>query len=402
MIRIENYREIVGEKVISSIFTKMRKLYGKHVLHINSTYTGGGVAEMLSSFVPLMNDVGLDAGWRTVHGNTDFYGITKKFHNALQGQKINFSTMKKELYEQVNRQFSSYTHINDHDFVVIHDPQPLPLIQYYRKRQPWIWRCHIDLSTPNKELWDYLKTFILKFDVVIISSEKYRHKDLTLEHKCIQPAIDPLTHKNKPISDSIIAQQLKKFNIPTDKPIMCQISRFDKWKDPMGVVEVYEKVREKVDCRLVLCGNMASDDPEGITIFEKIKKRTQKLIDRRDVILLTIESNILVNALQRSADVIIQKSLREGFGLTVTEALWKERPVVASNVGGIPLQIRDGIDGYLLDPTDNDGFADRIVECLKNQKHRHDLGLQGKERVREKFLVTRILADYLDLFSELS
>lgn len=401
MFRIDDYRGIVDETVISSIFSRMRRLYGKHVLHINSTYTGGGVAEMLMSYVPLMNDIGLDAGWRTLHGSTDFYGITKKFHNALQGQKINFSDMKKQLYEQVNQRFSVYTHINEHDYVVIHDPQPLPLIHNYRKRQPWIWRCHIDLSAPNKELWEYLKKYILKFDVVILSSEKYRHRDLTLDTKIIQPAIDPLTHKNKPIDQQTIAKQLKKFGIPTDKPFITQISRFDKWKDPMGVVDVYEKVREKVDCRLVMCGNMATDDPEGLVIFEKIKKRTQKLIERGDVILLTVESNILVNALQRSAAVVIQKSIREGFGLTVTEAMWKGKPVVASNVGGIPLQIRDGENGCLLEPQDNDGFADRVVECLKHPSYGAELGQRGREIVREKFLVTRILMDYLDLFNEL-
>ena len=401
MVRLEDYREIVGEKVITEVFTKMRKLYGKHVLHINSTYSGGGVAEMLSSFVPLMNDVGLDAGWRTVHGNVDFYGITKKFHNALQGQEINFSDMKKHLFEQVNQQFSTYTHINTHDFVVIHDPQPLPLVQYYRKRQPWIWRCHIDLSAPNKELWDYLKKFILKFDIVIVSSEKYKSKDLPIEYKIIRPAIDPLTHKNKPISESDIAKQLKKYGVPTDKPFITQISRFDKWKDPMGVVEVFEKVKQKVDCRLVMCGNMASDDPEGLMIFDKIKKRGKSLIDSNDLILLTVESNILVNALQRSAAVVIQKSLREGFGLTVTEALWKERPVIASNVGGIPLQLEDGVNGFLLEPDDIDGYAERTIEILKNPSLAEKLGKKGKETVREKFLVTRILMDYLDLLNSL-
>jgi len=401
MVRIDDYRDIVGERVITSIFNKMRRLYGKHILHINSTYIGGGVAEMLSSFVPLMNDIGLDAGWRTVHGNIDFYGITKKFHNALQGEKINFSEMKKRLYEQVNETFSSYTHINDHDFVVIHDPQPLPLIQFYRKRQPWIWRCHIDLSSPNREIWEYLKKFIVKFDVVIVSSEKYKSKDLAVEYKLIQPAIDPLTHKNKEITDAVVSKQLKKYGVPTDKPFITQISRFDKWKDPLGVVDVFERVRKKVDCRLVLCGNMATDDPEGIMIFNRINKRAKKLIENGDIILLTVESSILVNVLQRSAAVVIQKSLREGFGLTVTEALWKKKPVVASNIGGIPLQIRDGVNGFLLEPNDNEGFAERIVECLKNPSLGKEIGERGRETVREKFLITRILLDYLDLLNGL-
>ncbi|MFC1694196.1 glycosyltransferase, partial [Candidatus Latescibacterota bacterium] len=361
MIRLEDYREIVGDNVIGSICKKMRSLYGKHLLNINSTYIGGGVAEILASMIPLMNDIGLEAGWRTVHGNMDFYGITKKFHNALQGEKINFSQMKRDLYVQVNRQFSSYTHINTHDFVVIHDPQPLPLIQFYKKRQPWIWRCHIDLSTPNIDVWNYLKQYILKYDIVIVSSEKYKSKNLPLEYRIIQPAIDPLTHKNKPISDDVISKYLNKNNVPTDKPFITQISRFDKWKDPLGVVEIFKKVRDKYDCRLVLCGNMATDDPEGFDIFEKIKHSAKSLIENNDVILITLENNILVNALQSRASVIIQKSLREGFGLTVTEGMWKERPVVASDVGGISLQIQDGVNGYLLDPDDCDGFADRII-----------------------------------------
>lgn len=400
MIKLENYREIIGDKTFSSVFTKMRNLYGKHMLHLNSTYIGGGVAEILSSLVPLMNDVGLDAGWRTIHGNIDFYGITKKFHNALQGQEINFSQIKKDLYVDVNRQFSTYTHISGHDFVLVHDPQPLPLIQFYRKKQPWVWRCHIDLSTPNKELWDYLKEFILKYDMVIVSSEKYKSKDLPVEYRIIEPSIDPFTHKNKPIPDSLIAETLKKNGVPTDKPLMTQISRFDKWKDPKGVVEVFKIVKEKIDCRLVLCGNMATDDPEGLEIFEDIRKQTKKHIDNRDVILLTVENNILVNALQRKPDVIIQKSLREGFGLTVTEGLWKERPVVASNVGGIPLQIKSGENGFLCEPDDVKDFADKTLEILKNPGLAKELGRKGHETVKEKFLITRSLMDYLNLLNE--
>ncbi len=259
-----------------------------------------------------------------------------------------------------------------------------------------------DLSAPDKEVWDYLRQFILKYDMVIVSSEKYMSSDLPMDYKIIQPAIDPLTHKNKVISDSDIAKFLKKYDIPTDKPLVTQISRFDKWKDPLGVVEVFKRVKEKVDCRLVLCGNMATDDPEGLEIFEKIKQKTKQEIGNNDVILVTVENNMLVNALQRSSAVIIQKSLREGFGLTVTEALWKERPVIASDVGGISLQIQDGENGYLLDPCDTEGFAERTVECLKYPSLAEELGKKGKETVREKFLITRILTDYLDLFNELS
>lgn len=402
MINLEDYRDIVGDEIIYSIYRKMRKLYDKHILHINSTFIGGGVAEILSSLVPLMNYVGIDAGWRTLHGTIDFYGITKKIHNALQGDKINFSDMKKHLYVQRNEQFSTYTHIDTHDFVIIHDPQPLPLIQFFKKSQPWIWRCHIDLSSPNKEVWDYLKKFILKYDLVIFSTEKYKSPDLPLQYKIIPPAIDPLNHKNKTIPDSVIYKHLKKFGVPEDKPFITQISRFDKWKDPLGVIDIFKRVKEKVDCRLVMCGNMATDDPEGFEIFEKINKKAQRFIENNDIILITTENDILVNALQRKSAVIIQKSLREGFGLTVTEALWKETPVVASNVGGIPLQIQDEENGFLVEPDDEEGFAERTIEFLKNPALAKEMGKKGKETVRGKFLITRMLSDYLDLLSDIS
>lgn len=400
MLKLEDYRDIVGDEIFYTIYSKMRRLYRKSIVNVNSTYIGGGVAEILLSVVPLMNDIGIDAGWRTIHGNSDFYGITKKFHNALQGEKINFSEMKKDLYVQVNEQFATYTHIETHDFMLIHDPQPLPLIQFYKKRQPWIWRCHIDISSPNKDLWNYLKKFILKYDKVIVSSEKYMSADLPMDYKIIAPGIDPLSLKNKPISDSDISKYLKKYGVPTNKPIITQISRFDKWKDPVGVVEVFKRVKEKIDCRLVLCGNMATDDPEGFDIFDNIKQQAKQLIENKDIILITAENSILVNALQRMSAVIIQKSIREGFGLTVTEALWKETPVVASNVGGIPLQITNGENGFLLESDDKDGFADKIVELLKNPRLAKEMGRKGKETVRGKFLVTRILLDYLDLLNE--
>ncbi|UCE06417.1 MAG: glycosyltransferase [bacterium] len=399
MTVLNDYREITGDKIISDIYKSARKLYGKRIIHINSTFYGGGVAEILNSLVPLMNDVGLDAGWRIIRGSPDFFAITKKFHNALQGDSVNLTEIKKKLYIQASEDFAAYTHIN-HDCVIIHDPQPLPMIKFYRKRQPWIWRCHIDLSKPNEKLWSFLKGFILKYDFEIISNENYRG-DLPLEHKVIQPGIDPFTSKNMDLSKKDISKFLTKFKVPTDKPLLTQISRFDKWKDPAGVIEVFKLVRREVDCRLVLCGSMASDDPEGIQIYERVKQKANNLIISGDIILITSENNILVNALQRSSAIIIQKSLREGFGLTVTEALWKETPVVASNVGGIPLQIIDGENGFLIDPNDTNAFAQKIIEILKNPELARDIGKKGHETVREKFLITRILQGYLDLFNKL-
>lgn len=395
---LNDYREITGEKIISELYKKARPFYGKRIIHINSTYYGGGVAEILNSLVPLMNDVGLDTGWRIIRGSPDFFLITKKFHNALQGDSINLTEIKKKIYLQTNEDFATYTHLN-HDCVIIHDPQPLPMIKFYRKRQPWVWRCHIDLSHPNEQLLNFLKGFLLKYDIEIISHENYK-ADVPMEHKVIRPGIDPLTPKNMELSKADMSKYLKKFNVPLDKPLITQISRFDKWKDPVGVIEVFKLVKKKIDCRLVLCGSMASDDPEGLEIYDRVKQRANNLIARGDILLITSENNILVNALQRSSAVIIQKSTREGFGLTVTEALWKEAPVVASNVGGIPLQITDGENGFLLEPKDIHGFSERIIELMKNPDMAKELGRNGKNTVREKFLITRILQDYLDLFAK--
>jgi trehalose synthase len=399
MHTLVDYYEIVGDEIISSLYRKARRLHGKHIIHFNSTYQGGGVAEILASLLPLMNDVGLDASWLILHAHPDFFTITKKFHNALQGDKINLTEMKKRLYREASEDFSVFTHIR-HDCVIVHDPQPLPLIMSYKKRQPWIWRCHIDLSAPNPELWNYLKRFILRYDEVIISNEQYRKAHLPVPQRVIFPAIDPLSAKNKPLSPTDIKKYLKKFEIPTDKPLLTQISRFDKYKDPEGVLRVFNQVREKVDCRLVLCGSMATDDPEGMQVLERIKARTRHQVANGDIILKTVENDILVNVLQRHSSVIIQKSRKEGFGLTVTEALWKKRPVVASQVGGIPLQITDAESGFLLASEDEKGFAERIVQLLKDQPLAEKMGQAGYEMVKKNFLTTRLLSDYLDLLKD--
>jgi len=401
---LEDYRDTVGDEVLGKIARKARNLYGKHILHINSTYQGGGVAEILNSLVPLMNDIGIDAGWRILHGFPDFFEITKKFHNSLQGESLHFTERKKRLYYQANGDFATYTHI-DHDCVIIHDPQPLPLIKFYKKRQPWVWRCHVDLSHPNEQLWNFLTTFILKYDLVVVSNENYKKRDFPVEQRIIYPAIDPLSSKNMPLSDKDISKYLRKFNVSTDKPLIAQISRFDKWKDPGGVIKVFKLVKEKVDCRLVLCGNIATDDPEGVRMYERVEREAKGLTEAGDIILVTdpAASNfIFVNALQRISSVIIQKSIKEGFGLVVTEALWKGTPVVGSNVGGIPLQIIDGENGFLLDPHDNQGFADRIIRILHDPDLSREMGKRGREHVRKNFLITRLLMDYLDLLVEMT
>ena len=400
MNRLEDYRDTVSDDVISSIYKKARGLYDKHILHVNSTYQGGGVAEILASLVPLMNDVGIDAGWRILHGNPDFFTITKKFHNALQGEPINFTELKRGLYTKTNGDFSVYTHIN-HDCVIVHDPQPLPLIRFYKKRQPWIWRCHIDLSDPHQELWEFLKKFMLRYDAIVFSNEAYKKSDLPVDQRIIYPAIDPLSLKNKELSQKDITKYMGKAGIPDDKPLITQVSRMDQWKDPLGLLDVYRHVREKIECRLVYCYNLASDDPEGVEIHAKVSQEAKRSIESGDVIFVMGNNDILVNAIQRASSVIVQKSIREGFCLAVTEALWKGKPVVGSKVGGIPIQIEDDENGYLVEPDDTKGFADRIVEVLKKPKVADRIGKNGRVTVRDKFLTTRLLSDYLDLLKDI-
>lgn len=396
MIKLSDYRDLVGDRVLYDIYKKSRKLCGKRIININSTSEGGGVAEILNSLIPLMNDVGIFAGWRVLHGSPDFFSVTKKFHNALQGQEVEFSEEELDLYKRTNEEFSSYTHLN-HDMVIIHDPQPMPLINYYRKKQPWVSRIHIDISKQTPSL-EYLKNFLIKYDKLIVSSDEYIMKDFPLDQKIITPAIDPFTIKNKKLRDHEIKRILDMYNIPTDKPIITQVSRFDKWKQPNEVIDIFEKVRKKIDCRLILIGGSSSDDPEGIEIFNKVKNKAEGF--GKDIILITVESGSLVNAIQSISDVIIQFSLKEGFCLCVTEGMYKGKLVIGTNVGGIPLQIKNGENGFLVEPNDIYGCADRVIKGLKNKKLANELGENAKKTVIEKFLMTRLLDCYLQLITE--
>ncbi|MEF8849398.1 MAG: glycosyltransferase [Candidatus Bipolaricaulota bacterium] len=396
MKHLEDYRDIVGDEIISEIFRKSKGLYGKKILHVNSSYQGGGVAEILNHLVPLMSDLGIEVDWRVIHGHHDFFNITKKFHNSLQGEEINFSRLKRSVYTETNEQFTTYANI-DHDAVIIHDPQPLPLIRYFKKRQPWIWRAHIDLSEPYADVWDYLKQFIIRYDKAIFSAKEFVSSDIGTETDIIYPSIDPLTVKNKEIDQATIDKYLNKYGIKADKPIISQISRFDKWKDPEGVIEVFDRVNEEIDCRLVLLGAMATDDPEGPKVYESVVEKSK---GRDDIIVINKESDILVNVLQRVSSVVLQKSLKEGFGLTVTEALWKSTPVVASDVGGIPLQVTDGETGFLVDPEDYEEVTDRILEILEDPELGAKLGGSAHRNVKEHFLITRHLLNWLEVLKE--
>lgn len=401
MIDIDEYRKVIGDRQIDMLIEKAGEHKGRRYLMINTTSDGGGVAEMLNSMVPFLNHIGVDLEWKILHGFPEFFEVTKSFHNALQGGELELTDRIKELYLGTNEEFASYNRF-DHDVVVIHDPQPLPLIAFTEKVRPWIWRLHIDITEPNPDLWGFIKGYITRYDRIIISNPKYRKDDLDVKDVIIHPAIDPITEKNKDLEPDVMEDEMKSQEISLDKPLISQISRFDIWKDPIGVIDVFKEVRKKVDCRLVLCGSMASDDPEGWDIFKKVEDNARDLIDSGDVILVVNAEERFVNALQRVSKVVIQKSLREGFGLTVSEALWKETPVVTSNVGGIPLQIIDGENGFLCDPEDRDQFADRIITLLKDEVLRKEMGKKGKEHVRKNFLITRLMSDYLDLFKQMN
>jgi trehalose synthase len=391
--QIEDYESLVGAEVIQRICDKAAKLKRLHVANFNSTYYGGGVAEMISSLTLLMNSLGLRTEWRVIQGTPDFFSITKKMHNALQGAEIDLSKIKKEIFEQVIYE-NSIRNFLDHDFVIVHDPQPLPLIEHYEKKRPWIWRCHLDLSGPEAETWKYLRHWIDSYDAVIVSCPEYK-QEMKPPQRVFMPAIDPFTIKNRQLSDKEIDERLAHYEIPTDLPLVVQISRFDPWKDPKGVVEAFKLARKQIDARLVLLGNFATDDPEGEEIFHSLCACR----DDRILILTNGDDTALVNALQTRAAVVLQKSLREGFGLTVAEAMWKGTPVIGGNVGGIRYQIEDGVNGFLVSSIED--TAKRIVELINDKELRDEMGNKARETVRKNFLLTRYLEQYLDLFGEL-
>jgi trehalose synthase len=390
LVKVEDYEPFIGAAAVERILQKAAKCRHLHVAHVNSTYYGGGVAELLSSLTLLMNSAGLKTGWRVIQGAPDFFSITKKMHNALQGAEINLSKRKKVIYEAVIHENSTRNHFDQHNFVIIHDPQPLPMITHYRKNGPWIWRCHVDLSQPHRELWNYLRQFIEQYDAAVFSLEDYR-QELSTPQLFAMPGIDPFNLKNREMSVADIGERLEKYHIPTDLPIVAQIARFDTWKDPEGVIKAVKLARKEVDCTLVLLGNVATDDPEGAQVYESLLGEQ----DERTII-LSHQDSALVNALQRRAAVVLQKSIREGFGLTVTEAMWKGAAVIGGNIGGIRYQIRDGENGFLVSTVQE--AASRIVQLLKDPDLRRRLGQRARESVQERFLLAHHLEHHLDLF----
>jgi trehalose synthase len=388
LVTVADYEPLIGAEAVERISRKAEGLRDLHVVNVNSTYYGGGVADILSSLTLLMNACGVRTGWRVLQGRPDFFSITKKMHNALQGDDINLSDLKRNIYEEVVFENAARMHL-DHDLVIVHDPQPLPLINFFRKKEPWVWRCHIDLSRPNQELWRYLTGFVERYDAVVLSLPDYAQQ-IGPPQRFIMPAINPFSTTNKRLSDEEIDERLEHYAIPTDLPLVVQVSRFDKWKDPKGVIEAFRLARREVEATLVLIGNVATDDPEGQQVFSEICANAEERIR-----ILSVQDSALVNALQRRGAVVLQKSLREGFGLTVTEAMWKGAAVIGGRVGGIRRQIEDGVNGFLVDTVEQ--TAERIVQLVRDPELRRRLGAAARETVRARFLMTRLMEDWLDL-----
>jgi trehalose synthase len=400
-IQLDDYVEIAGEENINSLRVLAERLKGKSVTHVNSTFFGGGVAEILHSLVPLLKDAGLDAHWEVIKGDLNFFNITKKIHNALQGMNVEISKEETRTYLEYN-QMNSESTILDTDLVVVHDNQPAAMIKFHsRKNDRWIWQCHVDLSTPNISVWNFLEPYIASYDAAIFSSEKYVIPSLRVPKRTIlPPPIDPLCDKNRPISKEQEMDILQKHGVNPEKPIITQVARFDPWKDPTGVIDVYRIVKKEIpQLQLLLVASMAQDDPEGWLYFEKTARHAG---DDADIHLLTDFKGVRdveVNAFQRASQVVLQMSTREGFGLSVAESLWKGIPVVGRNVGGIPLQIINDADGFLVN--DVNEAAEKTLYLLKNREEAKQMGARGREHVRSNFLIIDYLRNYLKLFTEL-
>jgi trehalose synthase len=397
---LSDYTHLVGRGLVEEIRERAEPLAGKRVLHVSATAFGGGVSEILYTLVPLMRDVGLDVHWRVILGREEFFNVTKLMHNSLQGDPQAISDQQWEVFEAYNA-MNAQGLDDEWDAVIVHDPQPAGLRANAPDRSRlWIWRCHIDLSTPNEETLGRLLPLLRDYDESIYHMEKYVPNGLDGRVRIIPPAIDPLSPKNMALSPEDASFVCEQFGIDVERPLMCQVSRFDPWKDPMGVIDSFRLVREQMsDVQLALVGSMATDDPEGWEFFHRTFSYADGDPDIKILNNLNNVGAIEVNAFQSQADVIVQKSLREGFGLTVTEAMWKVRPVIAGNVGGIPLQIKDGETGFLVSSPEE--AAKRTLSVLGDPELAKRLGRAGKEHAREMFLTPRLLRDWLQLFGEL-
>lgn len=392
--KLRDYESIIGRSALEELKILADKLSGKTVQNINSTYIGGGVAEILSRMVPFLNELGVNAKWSVIKGDNEFFYITKKFHNALHGKKVEFKDGEFEYFLEVNRKNSEELDLSG-DIIFVHDPQPVALIQKRNEvGEKWIWRCHIDISNPDEKVWSFIKDYVERYDAAVFSAPNFA-KMLKIRMFLIYPSIDPLSNKNKELSEDQINAVLEKYGIDKKKPIILQVSRFDYLKDPVGVIRAFEMVRKTMPCQLILAGGTATDDPESDKVLAEVREIAGKNPDIH-ILLLPPDSDIEINALQRAATVIVQKSIKEGFGLTVTEALWKGKPLVASAVGGIVLQVKHKITGLLCHSIEGAAYAIRTL--LTNPEYAQWLGRNGHAHVKQNFLITRHLKDYLLLF----
>jgi trehalose synthase len=393
-IPLDDYAAVIGAGEIEGLRILARPLLGRRVEMVNSTAVGGGVAEILNRIIPLAEDLGLSFGWDVIIGGEDFFAVTKAFHNALHGAPYHPVPRDFEIFRQYQQQNLHRLPL-DAEFVVIHDPQPLGLIEDRpQAKNHWVWRCHIDLSHPNPAVWNFLHSYVARYDASVFSSPEFARR-LPIPQYLFYPAIDPLSEKNRELPAEFIAEVLARYQIDPSRPILTQISRFDRLKDPLGVIRAYRIVKRYFDCQLVLAGGSAADDPEGAQVLREVHQAVDGDPDIR-VLELPAWAPLEVNALQRGASVVIQKSLREGFGLTVSEALWKKKPVVASAVGGIPTQIIHNHTGLLAHSVE--GTAYQIRFLLSHPQIAARLGERGHEHVKENFLITQNLKRYLTLF----
>ncbi len=395
-----SYGSIVGRPAISQLGQLGSYLKGATVVHVNSTRTGGGVAEILDWLVPLMRDLGIEASWEIIDGEDEFFKVTKAFHNGLQGDSPILTESRLKIYESTLARNAERLRpiLENADFVFIHDPQPAYLLRLCPARKgKWIWRCHIDVSHPNRPIWNYLRSIVSGFDATVFSMSNFAQQTNHPQF-IIAPSIDPLSEKNCDMSVEEIKSILERFRIDPNVPILTQISRFDRFKDPLGVIRAFKLLGPVCKAQLVLAGGGAADDPEGEAIYEEVLEAS-KGDERIFVLLLPHDAHRTVNALQRGSTIVIQKSLQEGFGLTVTEALWKGKPVIGGNVGGIRLQVHDHHTGFLVNTPE--GAALRIRELLRQPEKRELMGRTSRHFVTENFLLTRHLREYLTLMLSL-
>lgn len=393
---LEAYREVAPRGAVETLWRLAERVRGRSLVHVNSTRFGGGVAEMLHRYVPLLEELGIRTRWEVLSGPEEFFRITKSLHNALQGQPQPFSDAMFQTYVEVNRDNAARLDLEG-DVVMVHDPQPAALVDFARRSGRWVWRCHIDASHPQRRAWAFLRSFVVKYDAAIFSLEKFAQR-LPIPQYLIYPSIDPLSEKNRELSREEVDAVLSRLGVPQDKPILLQVSRFDRFKDPVGVIEAYRLVKRHEDCRLVLAGGTADDDPEGPQVLGEVMEAAEGDPDVH-VLVLPPAADLEINALQRAAAIVIQKSVREGFGLTVTEGMWKGKPVIGGFAGGITAQIVYGVTGYTVNSVE--GLAFRIRYLLNNPDLARRMGENAREHVRQNFLIVRDLADHLALMCTL-